>query len=57
MMDNRQPVIWLSGSVAVPKDTSTFVENTSIRVVTVIVSISLSTMEGPLRLSCEDGRI
>jgi len=36
VMDKRQPVIWLSGSVAVPKDTSTFVENTSIRVVTVI---------------------
>jgi len=39
VMDPRQPVIWLSGSVNVPKDTSTLVENTTIRVVTVIVSM------------------
>ena len=39
VMDPRQPVIWLSGSVNVPKDTSTFVENTTIRVMTVIVSM------------------
>ena len=39
MMDPRQPVIWLSGSVNVPKDTSTLVENTTIRVMTVIVSM------------------
>lgn len=37
-MDPRQPVIWLSGSINVPMDTSTVVENTTIRVVTVIVS-------------------
>lgn len=37
-MDPRQPVIWLSGSINVPTDTSTVVENTTIRVVTVIVS-------------------
>ncbi|KAJ7372454.1 hypothetical protein OS493_018961 [Desmophyllum pertusum] len=36
VMDPRQPVIWLSGSVNIPKDTSTIVENTTIRVVTVI---------------------
>lgn len=40
VMDPRQPVIWLSGSVNIPKDTSTIVENTTIRVVTVIVSIN-----------------
>ena len=40
VMDPRQPVIWLSGSVNVPKDTSTVVENTTIRVITVIVSIT-----------------
>jgi len=39
VMDPRQPVIWLSGSVNVPKDTSTLVENTTIRVMTVIVSM------------------
>lgn len=39
MMDPRQPVIWLSGSVNVPKDTSTLVENTTIRVMTVLVSM------------------
>lgn len=39
MMDPRQPVIWLSGSVNIPKDTSTLVENTTIRVMTVIVSM------------------
>ena len=40
VMDPRQPVIWLSGSVNVPKDTSTLVENTTIRVMTVIVSMT-----------------
>lgn len=39
VMDPRKPVYWLSGSVAVPKDSSAVVENTTIRVVTVIVSI------------------
>lgn len=39
VMDPRQPVIWLSGSVNVPKDTSTLVENTTIRVMTVLVSM------------------
>lgn len=41
VMDPRQPVIWLSGSVNIPKDTSTLVENTTIRVMTVIVSMKL----------------
>ena len=39
VMNPRKPVYWLSGSVAVPKDSSAVVENTTIRVVTVIVSI------------------
>ena len=39
VMDPRKPVYWLSGSVVVPKDSSAVVENTTIRVVTVIVSI------------------
>lgn len=44
-MDPRQPVIWLSGSINVPTDTSTVVENTTIRVVTVIVSNGQWTMD------------
>lgn len=37
-MDQRQPIIWLSGSFATPKDTPAMVENTTIRVITVMVS-------------------
>ena len=44
VMDPRKPVYWLSGSVAVPKDSSAVVANTTIRVVTVIVGILSSVI-------------